>query len=118
MMRAILSRGASTSPTRSTLRRSPSTADAASFAGPTEGAKMVKQEAAPAGSDHTAAGYSYPGDLARFVRNRWRDAPEPSSGAGPLPNIAALEGFFAVCYQASMLREEERPVVFRAILAE
>jgi hypothetical protein len=35
-----------------------------------------------------------------------------------LPDAAALEGFFAACYQASMLREEERPVVFRAILAE
>ena len=64
------------------------------------------------------AGYSYPGDLARFVRDRWRDAPEPPGGADPLPDAAALEGFFAACYQASMLREEERPVVFRAILAE
>jgi hypothetical protein len=35
-----------------------------------------------------------------------------------LPDAAALENFFAACYQASMLREEERPVVFRAILAE
>jgi hypothetical protein len=35
-----------------------------------------------------------------------------------LPDAAALEVFFAGCYQASMLREEERPVVFRAILAE
>jgi len=35
-----------------------------------------------------------------------------------LPDAAALEGFFAACYQASMLREEERPVIFRAILAE
>ena len=62
------------------------------------------------------SGYSYPGDLARFVRDRWGDPPGPPGG-GPLPDTAALEGFFAVCYQASMLREEERPVVFRAILA-
>src|SRR5215217_7566990 len=39
-------------------------------------------------------------------------------GADPLPDAAALEGFFEACYQASMLREEERPVVFRAVLAE
>jgi hypothetical protein len=39
-------------------------------------------------------------------------------GVDPLPDAAALEGFFAAGYQASMLREEERPVVFRAILAE
>src|SRR5215212_2602041 len=39
-------------------------------------------------------------------------------GADPSPDAAALEGFFEACYQASMLREEERPVVFRAVLAE
>ncbi len=44
--------------------------------------------------------------------------PGSSGGVDPLPEAAALEGFFAACYQASMLREEERPVVFRAILAE
>jgi hypothetical protein len=45
-------------------------------------------------------------------------APGPPGGVDPLPDASALEGFFAACYQASMLREEERPVVFRAILAE
>ena len=44
--------------------------------------------------------------------------PAPTGGVDPLPDAAALEGFFATCYQASMLREEERPVVFRAVLAE
>ena len=78
---------------------------------------MVEQPAA-AGSGHSAAGYSYPRDLARFVRARWRDARESPSDADPLPEVAALEGFFAASYQASMLREEERPVVFRAVLAE
>jgi hypothetical protein len=68
-------------------------------------------------SVRAAAGYSYPSDLARFVRDRWTDAPGPPGGADPLPDAAALEGFFAACYQASMLREEERPVVFRAVLA-
>ena len=79
---------------------------------------MLEGKPTPAGSDHAAAGYSYPRDLARFVRDRWRDVPEPLGGIDPLPDAAALEGFFAACYQASMLREEERPVVFRAILAE
>jgi hypothetical protein len=83
-----------------------------------EEAKMLEEKPTPAGSGRAAAGYSYPGDLARFVRDRWRDVPEPPGGADPLPDAAALEGFFAACYQASMLREEERPVVFRAILAE
>jgi hypothetical protein len=82
---------------------------------------MLEGRPTPAGSGHAAAGYSYPGDLARFVRDRWTDTPaalDAPGGADPLPDAAALEGFFAACYQASMLREEERPVVFRAILAE
>jgi hypothetical protein len=79
---------------------------------------MLEGKPTPAGSGHAAAGYSYPGDLARFMQDRWRDVPGPTGGADPLPDAATLEGFFAACYQASMLREEERPVVFRAILAE
>src|ERR671917_708495 len=117
MSRAALSRGASMSATRSTARRHPSTADEAPPRRPEE-ATMLEEKPTPAGSSHAAAGYEYPGDLARFVRDRWRDVPEPPGCVGPLPDAAALEGFFAACYQASMLREEERPVVFRAILAE
>jgi hypothetical protein len=70
------------------------------------------------GSSHAAADYSYPGDLARFVRDRWRDVPESPGGIELLPDAATLEDFFSACYHASMLREEERPVTFRAILAE
>jgi hypothetical protein len=51
--------------------------------------------------------YSYPADLARFVRTRCADQPAD-----------VLDRFFSTCYQASLLREEERPVVFRAVLAE
>jgi hypothetical protein len=69
-------------------------------------------------STQAAADNSYPGDLARFVRDRWRDVAEPPSGIDLLPDAAKLEDFFSVCYHASMLREEERPVIFRAILAE
>ncbi len=79
---------------------------------------MPEKGPTQAGSGHAAPGYSYPQDLARFVLERWGDAPESPGGAGTLPDAASLEGFFAACYQASMLREEERPVVFRAILAE
>jgi hypothetical protein len=79
---------------------------------------MPEVKPTPAESGHAAAGYSYPGDLARFVRDRWREVSEPPGGFAPLPDAATLEGFFAACYQASMLREEERQVVFRAILAE
>ena len=79
---------------------------------------MLKGEPTPAGSGRASAGYSYPADLAKFVRDRWTDTPESPGATDPLPGAGALESFFAACYQASMLREEERPVVFRAILAE
>ena len=77
---------------------------------------MPEEEPTPAGSGRAAAGYSYPVDLARFVEDRWGH--DVSEGVDPLLDAAALAGFFEACYQASMLREEERPVVFRAILAE
>ncbi|HKH76584.1 MAG TPA: hypothetical protein VKA51_06485, partial [Rubrobacteraceae bacterium] len=79
---------------------------------------MPEGKPTPAGSGPTDAGYSYPGDLARFVRDRWSDAQRPPGDVDPLPEAAVLEGFFDACYQASMLREEERQVVFRAVLAD
>ena len=78
---------------------------------------MIEGEPTPVGSYRADPGYSYPRDLARFVRDRWDDASGATGGGGPSPDATALEDFFAACYQASMLREEERPVVFRAILA-
>jgi hypothetical protein len=79
---------------------------------------MPDEKLTPAGSGHATPGYSYPDDLARFVRDRWRDVPGSTESVDPLPGATGLEVFFAACYQASMLREEERAVVFRAILAE
>src|SRR3954466_11145075 len=78
---------------------------------------MSHQDAAPPhGSDR--AGYSYPKDLARFVRDRWSNVPEHSAeGDEHLIDATTLEQFFSACYQASLLREEERAVTFRAILA-
>ena len=52
---------------------------------------MFEQKPTPAGSGHAGAGYSYPGDLAQFVRDRWRNVPELPGGADPLPDAAALE---------------------------
>jgi hypothetical protein len=82
---------------------------------------MLEDKQTPPESNRRAAGYSYPEDLARFVRDRWREAPEALGAPGdadPLPDAVTLENFFSACYQASLLREEERPVTFRAILAE
>lgn len=79
---------------------------------------MAEEDSTLAGTGHVVAGYSYPEDLAGLVRCQWTDTPQPSGSRSTLPEAAALKNFFAACYQASMLREEERPVVFRAILAE
>ena len=35
---------------------------------------MPEEKPAPAESGCAATGYSYPGDIARFVRDQWRDA--------------------------------------------
>jgi hypothetical protein len=68
--------------------------------------------------------HSYPADLAEFVLRTWHDrssltdeyceaAPDP----GGLPAPYVLETILSTCYQASLLREEERPVRFRLIVA-
>ena len=56
---------------------------------------------------------AYPRDLALFVRDRWPMV--SAQGCSPLPDLAVLEHLISVCYQASLLREEERPVRFRLI---
>ena len=56
---------------------------------------------------------AYPADLARFIRERWDE-----ERAGTLPEQGALETLISACYQASLLREEERAVTFRVILCE
>lgn len=72
-------------------------------------------------SDHARmvekpAGYAYPPDLARFVLERWATS-APAVPPGSQPEYVTLKHFFSTCYQASLLREAERPVTFRAILA-
>ena len=54
---------------------------------------------------------AYPADLARFVRERWDE-----DSAGTLPGQGTLETLISACYQAGLLREEERAVTFRVIL--
>src|SRR5215216_5204912 len=56
---------------------------------------------------------AYPVDLARFVRERWNE-----DRAGTLPDQGTLETLISACYQAGLLREEERAVTFRVILCD
>ena len=71
--------------------------------------------------------HAYPCDLAAFVAARWGDdidswdsrspvAHEPP--LDPLPELSVLEEVLSTCYQASLLREEEQPVVFRLALTK
>lgn len=68
---------------------------------------------------------AYPRDLAAFILDHWgrvRDGEVAASTANPWrllpPDREALERLIIICYQASLLREELRPVTFRLILAE
>ena len=67
--------------------------------------------------------HSYPSELADFLLERWRSGPglvqeycEGTELADALPERSVLVRILSVCYQASLLREEERPVRFRLIL--
>ncbi len=66
--------------------------------------------------------HAYHEDLARFVRDRWDTAATGSGadvGVAPaaLPPPPLLEELLSICYQVSLLREEERPVQVRLMLA-
>ena len=56
-------------------------------------------------------GHAYPGDLAALVRELWGDGPG-------LPGSSTLGQLLSTCYQAGLMREEERSVTFRLVLAE
>ena len=64
--------------------------------------------------------HAYYEDLVRFVRQHW-DTAAPGPGApasltqAALPPPPVLEHLLSTCYQASPLREEERPVRVRLI---
>jgi hypothetical protein len=55
--------------------------------------------------------HAYPKDLAALVGEQWGDCPG-------LPDSATLGGLLSTCYQAGLMREEERAVTFRLVLAE
>jgi hypothetical protein len=67
--------------------------------------------------------HAYPPDLASFIARKWeeaaRDLAEDSAARSeprePLPPPKALEELISTCYQASLLRDEERLVTFRVI---
>jgi hypothetical protein len=66
---------------------------------------------------------AYPRDVAAFLLKRWPRTvsscqPPSEYGYEDPPSAEALERLIRICYEASLLREELRPVTFRLILAE
>ncbi len=61
--------------------------------------------------------HAYPRDLALTCLERLAGQ-AASDGRFPIPELGPLEELLSVAYQATLLREEERPVTFRLILAE
>jgi hypothetical protein len=65
----------------------------------------------------------YPTELVNLITQRWQgasaeDATNGEQAVDNLPETAAMERLISTCYQVSMMREEDRPVTLRLILAE
>ena len=65
--------------------------------------------------------HKYHLDLADYIRQCWsideQEVEPETSATGVLPANPFFENLLSICYQASMLREEEHPVRLRLILA-
>jgi len=69
--------------------------------------------------------HSYPKDLAKFVHQRWDQASSVSGDpaitvetpVGGLPPLPVLEEIISTCYQASLMRDEQRQVMLRLIVS-
>lgn len=69
--------------------------------------------------------HAYPRELVSFILEQWKDPVclERLSSAGidpsvELPERSVLDEVISTCYQASLMREEERPVLFRLIIRD
>ncbi len=65
--------------------------------------------------------HAYPADLAAFVSEQWRARAGEAGAtnrARPLPDLATMTSLLSIAYQASLRKEEDRPVTFRIILGE
>src|SRR5580658_6678352 len=63
--------------------------------------------------------HGYPAELGLFVCQRW-DAYGPPAGkpSAPLPAAERVGQLLSIAYQASLLKEEDRQVIFRLVLCE
>jgi hypothetical protein len=69
-------------------------------------------------TEPAAGEFAYPSDLAALVLTRWSEATAAGQLTLSAPSAAALAQALSICYQATLLREEGRPVTFRLALSE
>ncbi len=69
--------------------------------------------------------HAYPKELVSFILDKWNDAlfieRLRSAGINPsiqLPDHSLLEQVISTCYQASLMRDEERSIIFRLIIRD
>ncbi len=67
-----------------------------------------------------AVSHAYPAQLAAFVCERWGECASAEVSGPPfdIPPLGLLDRLLSTAYQASLVKEEERPVTFRLILGE
>ena len=73
---------------------------------------------APPTEIESAMKNAYPSDLAARVLTRWHEATAAGQIDLPPPAASMLAEVLSTCYQATLLREEGRPVTFRLSLSE
>ena len=79
----------------------------------------VRLETSAQTAESSAAGeHAYPSELAALVLTRWHEATAAGQINLPAPAISTLARVLSICYQATLLREEGRPVTFRLALSE
>ena len=61
---------------------------------------------------------AYPPELTDLVLERWPEVERACGGRLPQPLRARLQAVLSASYQASLFREEDRPVTFRLALAD
>lgn len=62
--------------------------------------------------------HAYPQELALLVTKTWNEHHGEETTEDALPDMPLLETLLSTCYQASLLREETRPIHFRIIFAD
>ena len=81
---------------------------------PDDRRELVEDAAASPAAD----GFAYPADLAALVLTRWDEATAVARTGLMPPALAVLARVLSICYQATLLREEGRPVTFRLALTD